>query len=467
MKIAYITAGAAGMYCGTCMQDNSLATALMADGHEVSLLPTYTPTRTDESNVADEHIFFGALNVYLQQNMGFFRRHRIMDRLLDNRRLLRWVGKMAGKASTDAKDLGAMTLSMLEGEKGHQARELDKLVEFLADIVQPDVVHLSTTLFAGFARQIQQDLGIPVVCALQGEDIFFEDLIEPHKSQVEKEVLERCAEIPAFTAPSRYYADFMAERYGIPRDRIHVTRLSIDSGDLVEASKIKPPHDDTLVIGYLARQCPEKGLHHLVDAFEILARDYPAERLKLRVAGYLGVKDQDFVDGLQQKVAGSAIRDQVDWVGEVDRQGKIDFLSSLDVFSVPTVYHEPKGRFVPESLAVGVPVVLPRHGAFPEWVEQTDGGKLFEPENPVSLAAALKELLDRPEERHRLAEAGQQAVQQRFRPEQMAEDNLAVYRQVLGPATPTAGAGAGSNTETAGPVPAAQTESQGAVVAQI
>ena len=432
MKIAYITAGAAGMYCGTCMQDNSLAMSLMQGGHEVALLPTYTPTRTDEQNVADEHIFFGALNVYLQQNVGFFRRHRLFDRLLDNRRLLRFVGKMAGKASTDAKDLGALTLSMLEGEKGHQARELQKLVDFLYEIVQPDVVHLSFTLFAGFARQIQDELGIPVVCALQGEDLFFEDLVEPYKSKVEKEVLERCSEIAAFTAPCRYYADFMAERYGIPRDRIHITRLAIDSTDLIESSKIKPPQDDTLVVGYLARQCPEKGLHHLVDAFELLAHDYPPERLKLRIAGYLGAKDEAFVDGLKRKVAASAVADQVDWVGEVDREGKLDFLNSLDVFSVPTVYHEPKGRFVPESLAVGVPVVLPRHGAFPEWVESTDGGRLFEPENPVSLAAALKELLDRPDERHRLAMAGQAAIRDRFRPEQMAEDNLAVYRRVTG-----------------------------------
>ena len=440
MKIAYITAGAAGMYCGTCMQDNSLATSLIEDGHEVSLIPTYTPTRTDEAGVADEHIFFGALNVYFQQNVSFFRRNRFFDRLLDNQRLLGWVGKLAGKASTDARDLGAMTLSMLEGEKGHQARELQKLVDFLGEIIQPDVVHLSTTLFAGFARQIQDELGVPVVCGLQGEDLFFEDLIEPYKSKVEKEVLERSAEIEAFTAPCNYYADFMAERYGIPRERIHVTRLSIDSDELVKASAIKPAHDDTLVVGYLARQCPEKGLHHLVDAFQILAKQYPAERLKLRVAGFINVKDEEYVADLHKRVDEMGLSDQVDWLGEVDRQGKIDFLNSLDVFSVPTVYHEPKGRFVPESLAIGVPVVLPDHGAFPEWIEKTGGGRLFKPENPDALAASLRELLDRPEERFRLAEAGQKAVREQFRPDQMADDNLALYRSLVD------GAGSGSTS---------------------
>ena len=64
MKIAYITAGAAGMYCGTCLHDNTLAAALMEQGHEVSLTPTYTPPRTDDPSVAIDHIFFGAVNVY-------------------------------------------------------------------------------------------------------------------------------------------------------------------------------------------------------------------------------------------------------------------------------------------------------------------------------------------------------------------------------------------------------------------
>ena len=155
MRIAYITAGAAGMYCGTCMHDNTLAAALQKQGHEVSLIPTYTPMRTDEKNVAGKRIFFGALNVYLQQKLALFRHTPwLLDRLFDSPRLLNFIGKL-GASSTDAKMLGELTLSMLQGEKGHQAKELDKLAEFLADIVQPEVVHLSTTLFAGFARRIK------------------------------------------------------------------------------------------------------------------------------------------------------------------------------------------------------------------------------------------------------------------------------------------------------------------------
>ncbi len=68
MRILQLTAGAAGMYCGTCLRDNSLATALLRMGHDVTLVPLYTPTLTDEANVSQDKIFFGGISVYLEQN---------------------------------------------------------------------------------------------------------------------------------------------------------------------------------------------------------------------------------------------------------------------------------------------------------------------------------------------------------------------------------------------------------------
>ena len=84
MKILFITAGAAGMYCGSCLRDNALAAELKSRGHDVVLVPLYTPTLTDEPNVSERRVFFGGISVYLQQHAGFFRwAPRIFDRLLD------------------------------------------------------------------------------------------------------------------------------------------------------------------------------------------------------------------------------------------------------------------------------------------------------------------------------------------------------------------------------------------------
>src|SRR5436190_17829984 len=96
MRIAYITAGAAGMFCGSCMHDNTLAAALIAQGHDALLIPTYTPIRTDEADVSQPRVFFGGVNVYLQQVVPRFRYTPwFLDRLLDGRGLLQWVSRFA------------------------------------------------------------------------------------------------------------------------------------------------------------------------------------------------------------------------------------------------------------------------------------------------------------------------------------------------------------------------------------
>src|SRR3954463_10507132 len=115
MKIAYITAGAAGMFCGSCMSDKPLIAGLTKRGHEALLIPTYTPIRTDEEDVSDRHLFFGGINVYLQQKSWLFRHTPwFLDWLLNARWLLRWVSRFA--ARTQAQELGDLTISMLQGE---------------------------------------------------------------------------------------------------------------------------------------------------------------------------------------------------------------------------------------------------------------------------------------------------------------------------------------------------------------
>jgi len=121
MKIAYITAGAGNMYCGSCLRDNTLAAELLGAGHEVLLIPTYTPARTDEGNRGLNRVFLGGINVYLQQHFKLFRSTpRVLDRLLDFPPLLRFTTRWG--VSVDPARLGALTLSMLQGTDGLQRK---------------------------------------------------------------------------------------------------------------------------------------------------------------------------------------------------------------------------------------------------------------------------------------------------------------------------------------------------------
>src|SRR5207237_10235479 len=114
------------------------------------------------------------------------------------------------------------------------------------------------------------------------------------------------------------------------------------------------------------------------------------------------------------------------YVEAPDHASKVRFLQSLDVLSVPTTYREPKGLYVLEAWANGVPVVQPAHGSFPELIEATGGGLLVPPDDVVSLASALRHLAERPAERRRLGQLGHAAVHERFDAATMARATVQV-----------------------------------------
>jgi glycosyltransferase involved in cell wall biosynthesis len=428
MRIAYIAAGAAGMYCGSCLHDNTLAAELGRQGHDVSLIPTYTPIRTDDVDVSIDHVFYGAVNVYLEQKSGLFRRTpRFLDRLLNGRRFLDWVSKRG--SSIDPKELGDMTLSVLQGEEGRQKKELERLVEWLSGDLRPDVVHLTNSMLLGLARRIKAEVGVPVVCQLQGEDIFIEQLNEPWRTRVRDTLRERARDIDGFIVNSEFYGEFMADYLDVRDGRIHRIPLGLN----LEGHGGPRPElpDEPFVVGYLARICPEKGLHVLIEAFARLAERAGRERVRLRVAGWLGDRDRDYLEGCRERLRELGLSERVEILGEVARGEKIAFLQSLHVLSVPTTYREPKGLFVLEALANGVPVVQPRHGAFPEMVEATGGGLIVDPDSPDSVADGLHALVADPERRAALGRAGREAVHRDFGVRVEAERALALYRSCI------------------------------------
>src|SRR6187397_2161562 len=157
MKILSITAGAAGMYCGSCFRDNGLAAELIARGHDVTLIPVYTPTRTDETNVSRPDVLFGGISVYLQQYSALFRKTpRFLDRLWDSPRV---IAAFAGRGiSPDARVLG---------EEGVLRKEFDKLVEWTKDEPPPDVINLPNSLLIAMAAPLKRAFKRPVLCTLQ------------------------------------------------------------------------------------------------------------------------------------------------------------------------------------------------------------------------------------------------------------------------------------------------------------
>ena len=441
LKIVYLTSGAGGMFCGSCMNDNALAKALIALGHDVQLVPLYTPIRTDGQDVSLGRIFYGGINMYLQQKVPLFRwLPKWMDRALDQPWLVRWATSFG--SMTRAKDLGAIAVSVLRGREGFQRKEVERLVEWLAASGEPDVIHLSNILTAGCVPLLRERMKAQVVVTLQGDDIFLRDLPEPYQSQALAEVRRLVPHVDAFVVNSKYYADFMADYLAIPPEKMHIVPLGVETAEFKRGVGFQPAQQGDRgqetgdrrqqepTVGYLARLAPEKGLHVLADAF-ILLRQMPGmENARLRIAGWLGSQNRQYAEEAFAKLRTAGLKDAFTYVGEVDRRGKLAFLQSIDVLAVPTTYKEPKGIFVLEALASGVPVVAPEHGSFPETLAELGGGLLHRPEDPQHLAERLHELLTNPDLRQQLALAGQTAVTARRDIRHAAEATIVVYRKL-------------------------------------
>ena len=186
------------------------------------------------------------------------------------------------------------------------------------------------------------------------------------------------------------------------------------------------------MIGFLARMSEAKGLETLVDAFLALRREDRVPGLRLR--------DRRDVHG-----GGSSVHDAPR--GADPRGRPVGSTSSgcetspgtrssrscaaLSVLSVPATCGEAFGLYVLEAQAAGVPVVQPRHGAFPELLADLGGGTLCEPDDVDALASALADLLLGSGPRPVARRAGREAVLDRFTHHHMTERVLAVFEDVL------------------------------------
>lgn len=432
MRIVQITPGAGAMYCGNCFRDNALVRELRLLGHDVTMIPLYLPLTLDEADEsAATPIFFGGISVYLEQKSNLFQRApQWLRRFLASRKLLAWAGSRAAK--TRASEVGDMMLSMLRGEEGRQARELDELIAWLKTQSQSDVICLSNALLVGMARKLKAELRAPVICTLQGEDAFLDGLPDSHREAAWQLLRERAADVDMFIAPSRYFGDLMTRRLGLPPGKVSVVHNGINlDGYEVQNPKSKIQSSTAPVLGYLARMSKDKGLDTLVEAFIVLKQRGNVPRLKLQIAGSCGPGDEPFVKSLRKRLAEAGYIGEVAFLPNLTRAEKIDFLRGLNVFSVPALYGEAFGLYMIEAQAAGVPVVQPRHAAFPEILAATGGGVLCEPGNTKSLADKIEELLLNPAQAAALGERGRAAVAQKFSVEAMTRETLQVFAQLL------------------------------------
>ena len=429
MRIIQITPGAGGMYCGNCFRDNTLVAEFRRQGHEVLMIPLYLPMTLDEENQSSGiPIFFGGINVYLEQKLPLMgKMPDFLHKQLASPALLKWASRRAAK--TRASELGELTLSMIKGEEGRQVREINDLIAYLRQHERPEIISLSNALLAGMARKMKRELNLPVVCTLQGEDYFLDSLPESHRQATWEALSERCRDVDLFIAPSNYFAELMGRRLKISEEKMTVVYNGLKLDGWSPTSTNTSPNPP--VLGFFARMCKEKGLDLLVDAFILLKKRGRIPHLKLHVGGAMGPGDEPFVNDLKLRLQGNGVLGDVTFFSNLTKEQKQQFFRRISVMSVPAMYGEAFGLYLLEAWAAGVPVVQPPAAAFPELIEATGGGVVAKSATPESLAESIEDVLLNESKRTQLGRSARSSMEERFTAETMARSMTEAFARAL------------------------------------
>ena len=426
MNIIQIIPGSGGsFYCGNCLRDSKYVDALRKQGHQVIKIPMYLPLFSDEHDITDIPIFYGAISTYLKQVYPVFRKApKWFDKVLNSKPMMKMAASMAG--STRAKGLEDMTISMLLGEQGEQKEELDKMVNWIAEHCKPDIIHISNALLLGLARRLKEKTGVPVLCSLQDEDVWVDAMQPQFQQRIWDLMHTRAADVDALVAVSHFFAETMKKRMNLPAEKVHTFYLGVDTGDYHFISTKEKPRN----IGYISRMCHENGFDIVVDAFIELNKKPGFEDVKLVTTGGSTGDDAKFIKEQKHKIRENNLENAFEIMQEFEGATRHDFFKKVSLISVPVRIGEAFGMYLLESMASGVPVVQPALGAFPEIVKLSGGGVTYMPNSAEKLCETWAELLTNPERLDKLSHDGYEGTSKKFNIHTHAAEIIGLYESL-------------------------------------
>ncbi len=429
MRVVHIVPGSGGgFYCQNCVRDVGLVRALHAAGLDVLFMPMYLPfAEMADGQVPQTPVFYGAVNVYLEQKLPLYRRLPASWRqCLDSPRILRWAASKAG--TTQAAGLGDLTLSVLEGRDGRQRAELDQMLSWLKMQPSTDIVHLSNALLLGLAPDLRTQLDARIVCTLQDEDSWLDALHSPWRERCWEQIRILAGSVDRFIPVSATYAASMQARLAMSEAQNRVIAPGVDT-DVFHPASSPPP---VPTIGFLSELTEDYGLDVLVEAFLILRHQSALEQLRLRVTGSRLDAKTTFRAQIMERLVSAGYGDAVDFTEDFrDDAHRCRFLQSLSVLSVPSRRPEAFGIFLIEAMACGVPVVQPRIGGYPEVVGATGGGAIYDDASPQGLADALYPLLIDTAQAARYGQTGRDSVVAGYSQTRAAANIVDLYGELV------------------------------------
>ncbi len=389
MKIAYIVPGTGdSFYCANCHRDKMFVSVMKNNpGTSVTAIPLYLlPNKTNFGDLFESKVFFGAISLFFKERVPFARKMpRFVERMLDSPPMLRFAARQAG--STTPVGLEKTTIDMITGNASFLEKETDKLLSYLSEYGQPDVIHLSNALLTGLAAHIRNRTDIPVVCSLQNEDDWINEMREPYRSEAWQRIGESRKNIVRFISSSEYYRKLVSDKTGLPADLIEVINpVTPAEFSVTPRAEGEPPS-----VGFFSRLSVANGLDKMIEAWLMLGDRVPG--VQLHLCGGSTASDTRFIRSQMKIVARAGRSHDLHLHDGFSGTSKEKFFRSIDLLSVPVRKPDAWGQYLIESIGAGVPVVQPATGAFPEIISMTGGGVIYSEDTPQQLAIEMGKLL--------------------------------------------------------------------------
>jgi glycosyltransferase involved in cell wall biosynthesis len=429
IKAAYLVTGSGdSFYCGNCHRDRLYVSSLKKTG-KVNMLgvPLYLPPiGSDFGDEIESPVFFGAVSMFLRERVKMFEHMPgFMDKILDAPPLLRLAARKAGATRTEGFE--ETTINMIRGDMANTAKEARRLADYLSEGGKPDIIHLANALIMGLGRQLKELLGSKIVCSLQNEDEWIDEMVEPYRSQAWDLIKEGASNIDLFISPSEYFKRVVVEKTGIEPDSIHVVPSGLD--------EVIPLYNDRKslnpAIGYYSRLSYQNGLDKLVDAYIDIMKNRRIPSLDLHICGGYTADNKTFINEQLKKLRKSGFDDRVKLYPSFSGKQKEEFFNSINLMSVPVRKYDAYGLYILTANSAGVPVVQPATGAYPEIIEQTGGGVLYSPDTVQKLGDTICETLEDSEKINEMGKRGRAAIEGKLSSASMAEKIFKSYNEVL------------------------------------
>lgn len=324
-------------------------------------------------------------------------------------------------------ELAASRLGFLPEPFAFSLRALSRVTNQIRSCGRFDLVHDVQCL--GYGLLGMRALGLPVVTTVHHplsvdrrasfiRDETFDDVIGTVKFYpigMQSFVARR---LDCVLTSSEASARQIVQDFGVRPERIRNVRNGLDTELFSPDSKVPRNENELLCIGRSAD--PNKGIRTLIQALA---------RLPSHIT--LTLVDDDSPENQVRRWARElGVQNRLRLTGRVEVSELIDLYRRTSVVVVPSRY-EGFGLPAVEAMACGTPVVATRAGALPEVIDLTGGGVLAERDDPDSIAAAIRTLLENTEVRSLMAKRGRESVVEKLSWGQIAAATAEVYAETI------------------------------------